>query len=198
MLEANYEHGMSEFGTKHISCDLNCNVGVEMHQNNQVSCCELQVFRSYYLPQCQLPAADLEARSKAGLKRAQSLFKENPEFTSEADISRRLSQIVDAILGSCKATGKRLWSSLAQNKTNVSAMLGGTFRINSCLKNDKGGPLRTTNIIVPIEIQLLRNYDGIRLVSSPMKPCSQCPPDQSFALHKESTSAGICGGSDHE
>ncbi|KAJ2921525.1 hypothetical protein H1R20_g15571, partial [Candolleomyces eurysporus] len=88
-------------------------------------------------------AADFEACSNASLKRDKSLFKENQKLNSEADTSRRLSQVVDAILGPCKNGDKCLW-------------------INSCLKNDEGEHPRTTNIIVPMEVQLSRNYDGIR------------------------------------
>ncbi|KAJ2928091.1 hypothetical protein H1R20_g8994, partial [Candolleomyces eurysporus] len=78
-------------------------------------------------------AADLEACSNASLKRDKSPFKENQKLNSEADTSRRLSQVVDAILGPCKNGDKCL-----------------TTREN------------TTNIIVPMEVQLSRNYGGIR------------------------------------
>ncbi|RXW16013.1 hypothetical protein EST38_g9838 [Candolleomyces aberdarensis] len=142
--------------------ETNYKYGAEMNANDDVFCCELRTFLSHYLPQCRLPAADFEARSNAGMKYAKSLFKENQKLTSEADVSRRLSQVVDAILGSFENGGKCLWYSLDQNPTGVSTMLGGNFIISSCLKNHEGEHLGTTNIIVPMEVQLSRNYGGIR------------------------------------
>jgi hypothetical protein len=163
--------------------------------NDEILCCKVEAFQASYLPEPQLSKEQYAIVFDAGLASARSHFKlkknQSLAYKSETDLSKRLKVVVGALLKALNDGDgdrrRKLCFSTDPNKTVISAIAGGNFKIDSSLNNAVGS-LHTTNTIVVMEFKLHRNFDTVRKVSalihSRHSPLAKSPHRIAYSSHQ--------------
>jgi hypothetical protein len=140
-------------------------IGDEM--NDEIRCCEVETFQSSYLPQIRLPEDELKKIREAGVSRARSRFQKGKAIGLESEHTRNLKSVVEAIVKARDERRRRrhLVLSMGQNRTIISSILGGNFKIDTSLTKNVHS-LHSTDTMAAVEVKRVRNIDEVRNVSS--------------------------------